>query len=292
MQIKARKTIAYDEVIKLKKSNNMKFFIILFFLSSNVLLWGQQISGTVFEMNGDIPVEYVNIGIVGKNVGTVSDQNGKYTLQIYPEHYDDTLMFSCIGYHSYSVRVSDFVRMNNGNVSLEKRFYDLSEVVVRPKNVKSRTLGITTRGKMAAACFTDSVRGGEIGVLMSNKNRAFIKEVNVNISSCSYDTIFYRMNIHKVLDKMQFENILSNPVYVISTKEEVKDKITIDLRHLNLIVEGDFLVTFEHVKDLGKGRLCFHANLFNKSYWRETSQGTWKTVPAGVSISVEVDVER
>ena len=269
----------------------MKFFIILFLLSSNALLLGQQISGTVFEMNSDIPVEYANIGIVGKNVGTVSDQNGKYTLQINPEHYDDTFKFSCIGYHSYSVKVSDLVKLNNGNVSLEKRSYVLTEVVVRPKNVKHKTLGITARG-IAAACFQDSIRGGEIGVLMTNKNRAFVKEVNINIESCSYDTIFYRMNIYKVLGKMQFENILSNPVYVISTKEEVKDKITIDLRHLNLTVEGDFLVTFEHVKDLGYGRLCFYASLLNKSYLRKTSQGTWHTVLAGISISVDVDIER
>ena len=270
----------------------MKNFIIFLLLSSNALLMGQQISGTVVEMDSDIHVEYVNIGIVGKNVGTVSDQYGRYTLQVSPEHYNDTLKFSCIGYYPYSVKVSDFVGMDNGTVSLEKRIYNLSELVVRPKNYKNKTLGVTTRGKMVAVCFPDSVRGGEIGVLMTNKNRAFIKEVNVNIFICSYDTIFYRMNIHKEIDNKQFENILSNPIYVISTRKEVRDKITIDLRHLNLTVEGNFLVTFEHVKDLGQGRLCFHASLFNKSYRRETSQGTWKTIPAGISISVEVDIER
>ena len=83
----------------------MKFFIILLLLSSNVLLYGQKISGTVLEMNSDKPVEYVNIGIVGRNIGTVSDQNGKYTLDIKSEHHDDTLRFSCIGYHAYSVKV-------------------------------------------------------------------------------------------------------------------------------------------------------------------------------------------
>ena len=58
----------------------MKYIFIIFLLSCNVLLFGQQISGTVFEMDSNLPIEYVNIGIVGKNIGTVSDQNGKYTL--------------------------------------------------------------------------------------------------------------------------------------------------------------------------------------------------------------------
>lgn len=99
---------------------DMKFFIILFLLSSNVLLFGQSVSGIVFETTGETPVEFVNIGIVGKNIGTVSDQNGKYTLQINPEYQNDTLRFTCIGFHSYSVKVSDFIGLGNGNVSLKK----------------------------------------------------------------------------------------------------------------------------------------------------------------------------
>ncbi|MDR2011109.1 MAG: carboxypeptidase-like regulatory domain-containing protein [Bacteroidales bacterium] len=270
----------------------MKFFIILFLLSSNVLLFGQSISGTVFETTSEMPVEFVNIGIVGKNIGTVSDQNGKYSLQINPEYYNDTLRFSCIGFHSYSVRVSDFISLNNGNVSLKEKFHELTEVVVRPQKIKQMTFGITTRKKTVQACYQDSIRGGEIGTLMKNKNIAFLKEVNVNILKCSYDTIFYRMNIYKADKNMQLENILSEPIYISSSKEEVIDKITVDLRQLNLVIEDDFLVTFESVKDLGYGDLCFPASLLHKSYIRETSQGTWETIPAGISISVEADVKK
>ena len=270
----------------------MKIFIIALLVSTNTLLYGQQISGVVLEMKSDVHVEYVNIGIVGKNVGTVSDQNGNYSLIIRSEHYEDTLKFSCIGYHSYSIKVSDFMKMKNGNVSLEKRDYDLSEIVIRPKNTRQRTLGFTGRGKVTVACFADSVRGAEVGVIMKNKNRSFIKEVNINFIVCSYDTIFFRLNIYKVLGEMQFENILKDPVYIISTKKEVKNKLTVDLRHHNLVVDGDFLVTFEHVKDLGYGKLCFRAGFINKSYLRETSQGTWETIPVSISISTVVDSER
>ena len=270
----------------------MKVFIIFFILISiNTLLLGQQISGTVFEMNGETPVEYVNIGIVGKNIGTVSDQNGKYTLQVNPEHYDEILCFSSIGYHSYSVKVSDFINLNNGNVSLTKREYALTEVVIRPKKVKEKTLGITSKG-IAATCIQDSIKGWEVGLLMSNRNKVFLKELNINVSSCSFDTVFYRINIYKPQKKNQFENILTIPVYISLLKEQVKDKITIDLRHLNLVVEGDFLVTFEIVKDLGRGSLCFYSSLLHKVYGRQTSQGRWITYPiGGPSISVLVDVE-
>jgi len=270
----------------------MKFIIILFLVvGSNGLLYGQTISGTVFEKDSETSIEYVNIGIFGKNIGTVSDQNGKYTLQIKPDYFNDTLVFSCIGYQSYSVKVSDFINLNNGNVRLEKRSYDITEVVVRPKKIKQKTLGITTKNKSIVACIQNS-KGYELGVLMSNKTTSFLKEVTINVKACTYDTIFFRINIYKTHEKKQFENILSNPIYVSLSKQEIKDKITIDLRSLNLVVEGDFLVSFEYIKDLGPGSFCFCASLFHKSYGRGTSQGTWDTWPVGISISVDVDVER
>ena len=269
----------------------MKYSLILFLLSSSVALCGQTISGTVFDKNSNLPVEYVNIGVVGKNIGTVSEQSGKYTLQIDDEYQNDTLRFSCIGYHSYSIKVSDFMNRNDGNVTLEKRTYDLTEVTVRPKKLKQKTLGVTTKSKMVAAC-ADSVYGGEVGIVMKNKNRAFVKEININVLTCSYDTVFYRLNIYQAHENMHFENILNDPVYLSLSKKEIKDKITVDLRHLNLIIEGDFLVTFECVKDLGAGRFCFPASLLHQSYLRKTSQGTWKTIPVGISLSVLVDVEK
>jgi hypothetical protein len=270
----------------------MKLIVFLFFLSGHALLYGQTITGTVFEKNSETPVGYVNIGIVGKNIGAVSDQNGKYILQISPEYYNDTLRFSCIGYHSYSVKVSDFINQNNRNVGIETMLYELSEVVVRPKKIKQKTLGITVRNRFGVECFADSVKGSEVGIVIKNKNRVFVNEVNLNISNCSYDTIFYRMNIYQVKKDMQFENILRNPVYVSSSKEDVKNKITVDLRHLNLVIEGDFLVTFEAVKDLGPGKLCFFACSFYKSYRRNASQGAWGTVSKGISVSVLVDIEK
>jgi len=270
----------------------MKLFSILFLLGSNVLLFGQSISGIVFETNSKIPVAYVNIGIVGKDIGTVSDQNGKYTLQINPKYYNDTLKFSCIGYRTYAVKVSDFVKMNEANVKLEKRVYNMTEVVICPKTLKQKALGITTKSKAIAACFMDSIHGYEIGVLMKNKNRAFLKEVNLNIVYCTYDTIFYRINIYKARENMQFENILTSPIYLKSSKRELKNKVIIDLRPYNISVEGNFLVTFEAVKNLGTGKLCYAANLSDKTYVRKASQGTWYIQSVGTSISVLVDIEK
>jgi hypothetical protein len=272
----------------------MRLIALLIFLSCNILLFGQQISGTVFELNSNAPIEYVNIGVVGKNIGTVSDENGKYTLQIDPEFHSDTLKFSSIGYYPYSVQVADFIKQNNGSVILEKRDYELAEVIVRPRRVRERTLGATTRNKFAVASMGDSTRmhGGEIGVLMRNNRTAYLKEVNINFAVCTYDVLSYRVNVYKALPNRQFENILTEPVYVTTTKEETENTVTIDVRHLNLVIEGNFLVSIETFKDLGPGTLHFPISLLHRSFFRRTSQGSWESFPFGISISAVVDIER
>ena len=127
---------------------------------------------------------------------------------------------------------------------------------------------------------------------MKVKKTAFIKKVNINISNCSYDTIFYRLNIYKANGKNDFENILREPIYIKLPKESVKDEIEIDLQEKNIVVDGNFLVSLEHVKNLGPGNLYFCAGLSNKTYFRKTSQGKWETAPVGISISVVADVEK
>ncbi len=266
--------------------------MIFLFLICVSKLSGQNISGIVINEANGKPVEFVNIGIVGKNVGTVSDQNGKFSFETGAEFDHDTLLFSSIGYNSCLVKVAD-LKKNPGKVVLMKeRTYAMKEVVIRPRVFRQKTLGVTTKVKSIQAGFKDNILGYECGVLMKAKKSAFIKKVNINISSCSYDTIYYRLNIYKVQGKMDFENILREAIYVTMPKELVKDEIQIDLQSKNIVVDGDFLVTLEHVKNLGEGYLNFCAGLTDKTYFRKTSQGKWESVPVGISISVVANVEK
>ncbi len=266
--------------------------LILLFLICFSKLSGQNTSGIVLNASNGKPVEFVNIGIVGKNVGTVSGQNGKFSFETGEENDNDTLLFSGIGYISSLVRVEDLKKNPGKEVFLKERTYQLKEVVIRPRIFRQKTLGVTTKVKSIQAGFKDNILGYECGILMKAKKSAYIKKVNINISACSYDTIYYRLNIYKVHGKMDFENILREAIYITMPKELVKDEIQIDLQERNIIVDGDFLVTLEHVKDLGDGYLNFCAGLTDKTYYRKTSQGKWESVPVAISISVVADVEK
>lgn len=269
----------------------MRLIVLILLLNCNKI-FGQNISGVVINENSKLPVEYVNIGIVRKNIGTVSDFYGKYNLPLDSQFDDDTLLFSSIGYLPFSIKISDLKKGNNKTVFLKEKVYEIKEIIVTPRTFTPHTLGITTHFKYFCAGFKENLLGYELGAFMNVKKSAIIKMVKINIAACSYDSIFYRLNIYKVTGKMNFENILTNPVYINLPKDKVKEEIQIDLQDQHIVIDGDFLVTLEHVKDLGSGYLYFCASLMDRTFYRETSQGEWKTVPVGISISVDADVEK
>ena len=262
---------------------------IVFILTFNMLHGQNKITGSVLDEKSNLPIEYVNIGIAGKNIGTVSDKDGKFSLVIESQYINDSLLFSCIGFESHSVKISDI--KENDTINLKEKLYFLNEVTVKPLIFKERVFGITSKSGFFTG-FENNKLGYECGLLLKNKKKAIIKSVNVNIST-SYDTIFFRLNIYEAKEKNSFENILTEPIYVSVLKENIlKNSLHIDLTEQNIIVNGNFLVTLEHVRELGDGGLWFPASLKQKTYYRKTSQGNWQTVPIGISLSVIADVEQ
>ncbi len=269
----------------------LAFFFLVGLINIDIAT-GQEIFGLVLDNSTHKPIDYVNIGIVGKNLGTVSDNEGNYKLFIDNDFSGDSILYSRIGYLPCYIKVDELRNDENKNIFLEAADYSLDEIVIKPKQFKEQVLGVKSNSKSINAGFGDNLLGYECGVIMKSKKTSVIKQVNINVSICTYDTIFYRLNIYEVTDKMDFQNVLREPIYITLPKESVQEEFQIDLRSKNIVVDGDFLVTLEHVKDLGEGKLLFCAGLSKKTYYRKTSQGDWDTAPVGVSISIIADVEK
>jgi hypothetical protein len=255
-------------------------------------VYGQYQTGLVIAEKDKKPIEFVNIGVIGKGIGTTSNTNGYYNLKIDDQYNNDSLRFSCIGYESYSVKISDFKNLQNKNIALKEKYYSLKEVIISPKKFKLKTFGYTSGSKAMRAGFKENLLGYEAGIYLKIKKSARLNKINLNVVECTYDTIFYRINVYKVIDKMNFQNVLIKPIYFTLSKDIIKDRITIDLSKENICVIGDCLVTIEYVKYLGVGQLMFSASFPGKTYYRKTSQANWDTVPIRISLSVEANVEK
>ena len=94
-----------------------------------------EIKSKVSDFLTFLPIENANVYIKNTTIGTISNTDGKFVLQVPQEHVNDTLIISSIGYQSFKTVISEFD--NSIDVFLEEDIASLDEVVViaetRPK---------------------------------------------------------------------------------------------------------------------------------------------------------------
>ena len=94
-------------------------------LSSQVLAQEIQVTGTVISGEDDTGLPGVNVIVKGTTVGTVSDINGAYSLQVPDDN--SILVFSSVGYVSQEITVGTNTVID---VTLFQDVTALSEIVV------------------------------------------------------------------------------------------------------------------------------------------------------------------
>lgn len=124
----------------------MKLFYVFIFLLCIAWTAGAQriIKGTVSDQN-NAPLIGVSILVQGTNKGTISDENGNYTLTVQPEN--KALVFSYTGFSSREIQIGS---TNTIDVSLEEGIH-LQEMVVT-------ALGITRDKKEHGYAWTECRR--------------------------------------------------------------------------------------------------------------------------------------
>ncbi len=96
----------------------------------------QNISGKVTSYSDKISLPYASVGIRGKHVGTISNQDGKFTLTLSSENSKDTLVVSYVGFKNFETPVSKILN-NQLEIKLIEDFISLQEVVIRNNDPKS-----------------------------------------------------------------------------------------------------------------------------------------------------------
>jgi len=119
----------------------------------SALVCGQDIfSGKIIDSESGEVLPYVNVGVVGKNIGTVTDINGAFSLKIDTKYDPDTLMMSMIGYQDLVFVVADFKEklLDDSTFKMVPKSTDLQEIVVSSSLLKSKILVLLWHFKMIA----------------------------------------------------------------------------------------------------------------------------------------------
>lgn len=266
---------------------------VLFSISS---AFSQIISGTVVDLASKQALPYVNIGIVGKGIGTVSDINGKFSINLDDSLNSQTLKFSYIRYKSQSFNVKEVKKTLTNNtlsITLEESAVSLTQVVIKPKAIKTKVLGNTNDSKSMSAGFKSNDLGSELGTIMKiKKPSTHIENLNFNIAKNDIENAKFRVNIYAMKNGQPDSILLKEPIYVTTSMKS--GTLKVDMKPYNIWVDTDFMVSLEWIEDYGPNKLYFCVGLMDSnSMWRKTSQDKWqKATPVGIGFNSTVTYEK
>jgi hypothetical protein len=217
----------------------------------------------VLDQASQKPLGFVSIGVLGHPYGTVADARGHFTLDL-PTSYDtDSVRFSLIGYASRTWQIAKLRQLTRtGPLLLQARPVPLADARVASAGLKRRFLGNPTlRSTFRIEDFAANLAGNQLGQRLTIQKPSFLEEVSVSITDCSYDTVYYRLNVYNVRRDYPAENLLPVPVYFKVSQAQSKSRIHLNLRRYNLLLHTDAIVSVELIRSLGKGTLALGCKL-------------------------------
>jgi len=268
------------------------FSVLLLFISTSFFAQAKVFEGNTKDRATGQEIAYVNIGVLNKNIGTVSNINGKFQLPLDNKFDSETLKISIVGYKSLTFTVSDFKKIisENSIVLLDKNIAELKEIVIKNKNLREARLGNVLERRTVSAGFVNNVLGNEIGIVVKVKGKpTYIEAFHAMVDYNHYGELKFRLNIYDLKKGIPDNPLLTESIIVKSRIE--KGELTVDLSDYNIMVNGDFFVSLELIEGLGEGGLHFLADEDGpKVFTRAVSQGKWNKVDEvsfGFSVSVK-----
>lgn len=120
----------------------MKKILLVFIIACCAIVLNAQyiIKGKILDISSGKGVPFAIVQFEGFNVGCISDSIGNFVLNNI-KNQTDSLLFSCLGYESMRISISDKNYLGQSlQVELKPKLYEIKEVVIKPSN-KSFWLG-------------------------------------------------------------------------------------------------------------------------------------------------------
>ena len=266
-------------------------FLFAFLLSFNALNAQHILQGRIIDAFTKESLPFVNIGVLKKELGTVSNEDGFFFLEVPDVYAAETLRFSMIGFDERDFQVADLeaILLSNNTLVLAEQTTFLEEVVLTAeKKWDTRVSGNATTSKLLITGFTSNQLGNEIALFVKvKKTPAYIEGIQFSVVENIYPEVRFRVNVYSSEYRFPDENILKENIFV--TLKQSEGIISVDLKEYDILVDDDIFISLEWIdEDLGSEGLWFSAGVFGKSiYARSTSQAEWKK-QRGLSLGMSV----
>ena len=221
----------------------MRFKLFLAFLLFPVCVFAQErvsIRGRIVNEKGEA-VEYVQVGIPKRGIGTVSSLDGRFEIEV-PA---DTLEFHHVSYQTgyYPVSGAD----DNVLIVLEES--ELPPAVYIGGDTKEKYLlraGTKVPGSSASFHYSGGlVKGEELGSVAKARKPFLIKDILFSIQANYIPGCVAAIHIYRIEGEPEaFINILHKPIYVHIDLSETRQDFDIQPEEPLLLEPGRYFISF------------------------------------------------
>ncbi|WP_121460089.1 alpha/beta fold hydrolase [Chryseobacterium defluvii] len=275
----------------------MKNFIALCLLFSGIYAQAQIVSGTVFSKEENKPIPYVKIGVEREKTGTISDENGHFSIDLSQTDKSHTIRIEVAGFESYTQAVSDFINNSAPKIFLKEKVKNIQEVKLNPKKFVDKNWGVNTKTKSVLYSVNPEFRKedflGETALEFNASKRSKIKNINLNVANYNSDRpVIMRYAIYSEKNGFPDQNILEEEITVELTEDMIKSgTFMLDVNDYNIWVQGKFFIGIQFLKEF-KGRVNISAALFRTGFIRKF-YGDWERITlAAPAINIDVKVDK
>ena len=255
------------------------------------------LSGYIQDLKTNIKLPYVNIGVLNKDIGTVSDREGSFDFHLTESNANDTIRISMIGYKPKILKVDNLLnRKGKIEINLEEEISELNEVVVTAKKWKNKVLGNKTKSSFIGHLFYYEQLGKEMGIKMNvGRKPTYVDDFNFHISYNRFSAkSFFRLNMYKMVNGKPSENILKSNI-IIPVEPKQTGMISTSLKEYDIVLTEDVIVTLEWVDNEGEikpteGLVISVGLLTGGTYERRSKESSMRKKLKGMGLGFTMNV--
>lgn len=284
----------------------MKNLLFNFFFSLFTILSFSQIKtikGKIRNSETKSYIQFVNIGIQNKSVGTVSNAAGIFSLELKENvKNNDTITISHIGYKTIKLLCNQLDNENN-IVELEPEQEYLNEVMVKFVKPKKKKIGRSVKGlglmHMNFYSFyeknVDDRLSKEVGMKFKLRKDCKINNFNFNITSNEFKSLKFRLNFYKVESGLPTKIIVDKDI-IFEINNGYLGWYNLDLRPYNILIDKEIENIAVTIQWLESIKLNDQSKYFGMStaistsetsIFREKSMDTWKESKQSLSFYLD-----
>lgn len=267
------------------------FTLVFIFLSFGIYAQENIISGEIKDSQTNSSLEYVNIGIVNKNTGTVSNEKGIFKLKLNEKvNPNDTIVFSHIGFETKKIIVNQ-LKSEQNVIPMAASENSLKEVVVTFKKPKPKQFGRSAKGLglMHFNFFTaldktvDDYLSRERGMEFRIKKDCKLTDFNFNITSNEFKSVKFRLNFYKVENGLPSKILIEKDI-IFEVKDNKLGLFTLDLKSYDIYLDkemGDIAVTIQWIESVKSNEKSKYFSISTamsateNSFYREKNMANW-----------------